>query len=115
MDRNELLIREMAGQCRQLVQGSNPVDPRTPLPLHKQHLLWMCSEVDHHAADWSAAKLNRWIGFIQCALLANGVLDLEGLKTMFNHAKQAHGVRSDDLLDHLNPDCSFEFEIGGEG
>ena len=59
--------------------------------------------------------LHRWIGFIQCALLTHGVLDLEGLKSMFDKAKIAYGDKGQDLIDHLNPDNAFELDIGGEG
>jgi hypothetical protein len=46
------------------------------------------------------------------------MLDLDGLKAMFDQAKAAHGETSEDLedlIDHLDPTSSFEFDIGGQG
>jgi len=59
--------------------------------------------------------MNRWVGFIQCAMIANGMIDLAGAKEMFDGAKLAFGEPGEDLLDHLDPESSFAFEIGGEG
>ena len=90
-------------------------DRSMPTPLQGKHIQWMCVQVKEHADDWPLTKLHRWIGFIQCALLANRVLDLDGLKSMFDQAKVAFGETGEDLFDHLNPDSSFELDIGGEG
>jgi hypothetical protein len=86
-----------------------------PKPLRPEHLIWMCDRMINHVDQWSPVKLNRWIGFIQCALIANRVIDLEGAKEMFNQAKNAFGEPTQDLLDHLDPDNPFEFDIGGQG
>ncbi len=115
MDQDRLLIIAMAEQCKRLIAHLDSTDSRLPPPLRKHHLKWMCVEIEAHSDDWQTDKLNRWIGFIQCALLANGSLDLDALKSMFDKAKVAYGETSQDLLDHLNPDNSFEFDIGGEG
>jgi hypothetical protein len=51
-------------------------------------------------------------------MLANRMLDLDGLKAMFDNAKRDHGETSEDLedlTDHLDPTSSFEFDIGGQG
>lgn len=115
MNKKKLLVRAMADQCKRLVAQMDSADSSLPAPLRQEHLRWMCVRIEEHAEDWSSAKLHRWLGFVQCALLANGLLDLEGLKSMFDKAKVAYGDPGEDLLDHLNPDSSFEFDIGGEG
>lgn len=114
MDESAVLITAMAEKCKTIVGAWD--EPLTMLPrsLQPAHLEWMCERIQDHAEDWPATKLHRWIGFIQCALLANGMVDLDGAKSMFDASKVAHGVRSDELLDHLDPDCQFEFDIGGE-
>ena len=48
-------------------------------------------------------------------MLTNRMLDLDGLRAMFDEAKRAHGETSEDLTDHLDPTSSFELDIGGEG
>jgi hypothetical protein len=48
-------------------------------------------------------------------MMANRILDLNGMKAMFDKAKNAYGETSEDLLDQLRPDNPFEFDIGGEG
>ena len=78
----------------------------------------MCDQIEKHAEGGPATKLHRWIGFVQAAMLANRMLDLDGLKAMFDKAKAAHegtSEDSEDLIDHLDPTSSFEFDIGGQG
>jgi hypothetical protein len=41
------------------------------------------------------------------------MLDLDGIKAMFDKVKNAYGETSEDLLDHLDPEDSFKFDIGG--
>lgn len=60
-------------------------------------------------------NLHRWIGFVQCGMLAQRMIDLEGAKAMFDKSKIAHGELSEDLVDHLDPTSSFEVDIGGQG
>jgi hypothetical protein len=115
MDNDSLLIVAMAEQCRSLIGKWERPNPRLPAALQPRHLLWMCEQIDQHADEGPPTKLHRWIGFIQCAMLAHRMLDLEGAKAMFDNAKVAHGRGSDDLVDHLDPTNSFEAEIGGEG
>ena len=74
-----------------------------------------CDNIEKHAEDWPATKLHRWIGFVQCAMMANGILDLDGAKAMFDEAQVAHGEISEDLFDHLDATSAFEVDIGGEG
>jgi hypothetical protein len=75
----------------------------------------MCREIIGHTRDWPATKVHRWIGFVQAALIANQMLDLDGAKQMFDAAKNAYGAMSEDLVDHLDPTSDFEFDIGGQG
>lgn len=115
MDNARLLVVAMAEKCRSLILESNARDADCPKALGREHLLWMCNEIEKHAEDGSTARLHRWIGFVQAAMLANHTLDLKGLKRMFDEAKRAHGETGDDLLDHLDPTSSFECDIGGQG
>jgi hypothetical protein len=48
-------------------------------------------------------------------MIANRLLQLDGAKRMFDRVKDAHPGFDQDLLDHLDPDNDFEFDIGGEG
>ena len=117
MDNTTLLVTAMAEQCKSLILESDTSDRGLPKALQPKHLLWMCKQIQEHAEDGSATRLHRWIGFVQAAMLANRMLDLDGLKAMFDQAKGAHGETSEDLedlIDHLDPTSSFEFDIGGE-
>lgn len=115
MDNTRLLIVAMAEKCRSLILESESPEAHLPKELCRKHLLWMCDRIDEHAEDAPATKLHRWIGFVQAAMLANRAVDLAQLKTMFDEAKRAHGETSEDLIDHLDPTSSFEFDIGGQG
>ena len=111
MSNQILLLREMVDQCRQLVRRLPGADSNMPLPFRQEHLFWMCDQLNEHTESWPETRLHRWIGFIQAALLANDVLDLDGLKNMFDKAKVAYGKMGEDLFDHLNPDSTFEFDM----
>ena len=115
MENTSLLIVAMAEQCRSVIQRWDKTVPTLPKALQPKHLLWMCDQIEEHAENGPATKVHRWIGFVQAAMLANQMLDLDGLKAMFDQAKCAHGEDSDDLADHLDPTSSFEFDIGGQG
>jgi hypothetical protein len=115
MDTASLLVVAMAEQCRSLILDSETPDLGLPKALQPKHLLWMCNQIEEHAETGPATKLHRWIGFVQCAMMAHGMLDLDGAKAMFDKAKVAHGDISEDLLDHLDPASSYEVDIGGEG
>ncbi|MHC4180258.1 MAG: hypothetical protein ACYSWU_22360 [Planctomycetota bacterium] len=115
VETENLLIKAMAGECRGLILKWNEPALDLPEALQTGHLERMCDRIEKHADDWSTAKLHRWIGFVQCAMMANRVLDLNGIKAMFDRAKNAYGETSADLLDHLDPEDFFEFDIGGEG
>jgi len=98
------------------MEKAKPNDLSLPKALQCKHLLWMCRNIEKYAEEWSESKLHRWIGFVQCGIMANRILDLEGVKRMFDHAKIAHGSgQDDDLIDHLSVDSSFELELGGQG
>ncbi len=55
--------------------------------LQLKHLLWMCDRIETHAEGGPATKLHRWIGFVQAAMLANRMLDLDGLKASSTRLK----------------------------
>jgi hypothetical protein len=75
------LMTEMIEKCRRVIldQDEHALEHQ-PRPLRKTHLIRMCDRMIDHVDDWPAVKLNRWIGFIQCALIANRSLDLEEAK-----------------------------------
>ena len=116
MNSAPLLIAAMAEKCRGLIQESEDRDCDLPEALRPKHLLWMCDRIEQHAEDWPQTKLHRWIGFVQCGMMANRMLDLSGAKAMFEEVRQDYGAGGDDqdLIDHLDPDASFEMDIGGE-
>jgi hypothetical protein len=118
MDNISLLVVAMAEQCRSLIQQWDKPAPSLPKALQPKHLLWMCDQIDKHAECGPATKLHRWIGFVQAAMLANRMLDLDGLKAMFDEVKRAYGESSEDLadlVDHLDPTSAFKLDIGGQG
>lgn len=117
MDNTSLLVVAMAEQCRRLIQEWDKPARDLPKALQPKHLLWMCKQIEEHAEVGPVTKLNRWIGFVQGAMLANRMLGLDGLKAMFDNAKRDHEETSEDfedLTDHLDPTSSFAFDIGGE-
>jgi hypothetical protein len=117
MQQASRLIVAMADQCRRMIQPAQPADAELPTGLQPRHLLWMCDTIVEHAEDWPATKLHRWIGFVQGAMLANRVLDLEAARAMFEKTKAEHGEIPDDkdLIDHLDTSNSFRMELGGQG
>lgn len=115
MDNPSLLVTAMASQCRETLSEWHKLELGLPKSLQPKHLIWMCDKIEQHAEDWPATKLHRWIGFIQGGMLANQMLDLDGAKAMFDKAKIAYGELGEDLVDHLDPDSSFELDIGGQG
>ena len=115
MDNASLLVIAMAEKCRGAILGWNEPELELPVSLQPEHLEWMCDNIERHADDWPATKLHRWIGFVQCGMLANRMIDLDEAKTMFDAAKVAFAELGDDLLDHLDPESSFQLDIGGEG
>jgi hypothetical protein len=116
MDDAKLLVVAMVELCREKLQNSPESDSDLPSPLLPRHLLWMCDRIENCARDWPDTKLHRWLGFVQCGMMANKILDFEEAKALFDKAKIAHdGTANDDLNDHLDPDSSFNLEIGGQG
>ena len=115
MDQSSLLVAAMAEECRRIIQQWPDQDSDLPKSLRRPHLERMCERIEKHADDWPATRLHRWIGYIQCALIANRVIDLAEAKRMFDRAKIAYPEADTDLLDHLDPNNSFELDIGGLG
>jgi len=112
-----MLIVAMAQRCKSMIGASEVTDCGLQKSLHPRRLLWMCEQVELHAGDWPETRLHRWIGFVQCGMMANRMLDLEGARSMFDDVKRAvaAGGEDTDLIDHLDPDHPFELDIGGEG
>lgn len=109
------LMTAMIERCREMIAKHDEVGGDLPEPLRAKSLIAMCDRMTEHVDDWPAIRLHRRIGFIQCAMIANRMIDLEGAKGMFERAKNAFGESSQDVLDHLDPDADFEFDIGGQG
>lgn len=112
-----LLVAAMAAQCRNVIHEAHGEEASLPKELHSKHLLWMCDQITEHSQEWPATRLHRWLGFVQCALLAHRMLNLEQVKRMFDEVKKSHGFSSEDhdLVDHLDPSSSFHLDIGGQG
>ena len=117
MEDSRVLLAAMAAKCRDVIRGSNEQEMGLPKALHPKHLLWMCDQVQAHAQISPMTKLHRWIGFIQAAILANRMLDLEQIRAMFDEVKKSHRLSGDDqdLVDHLDVDSSFKLDLGGQG
>ena len=117
MELTRLLVVAMAERCRSVIQSSDNLAVGLQDSLHPRHLLWMCDRIECHAEKWPETKLHRWIGFVQCGMMANRLFDLQGAKALFDDAKTAFGAAGEDrdLIDHLNPNSAFEMEVGGQG
>lgn len=44
------------------------------------HILWMINEILQDRRKFSEAKINRWLGFIQCGLMVKKIKSLKELK-----------------------------------
>jgi hypothetical protein len=110
-------IAAMAAKCRAVLRGSHEKEPRLPKALHPKHLLSMCSQIETHANTWPISRLHRWLGSIQAAILANRMLDLDGIKAMFDTIKGSVAANEEDanLIDHLDVNNTFLLDIGGQG
>lgn len=115
MPENVPLIVAMAEACSDTIVAWDHAGHGQPASLRSDHLLWMCEEIVAHAGDWPATRIHRWIGFVQGAMIANRMIDLDQAKAMFQKAKHAHRRPDADLLDHLDPDKYFRFDLGGQG
>jgi hypothetical protein len=71
----------------------------------------MLADID----QWNKAPFHRWIGFIQGALMANHLIDMDQAKAMFDLEKNSFAAPGPDLIDHLDLDDPFEFDLGGQG
>lgn len=114
MDNTNLLVA-MADECKLIIAECQPAKSDLPKALQPKHLLWMCNEIERRATECPTTQLHRWIGFIQCGMMANRMIDMESARVMFDKAKIAHGDTGEDLLDHLDTRSSFELDIGGAG
>ncbi|MEZ6124243.1 MAG: hypothetical protein R3C49_13865 [Planctomycetaceae bacterium] len=119
MDDQTLIITALAEECCVLLKARQPSNSTLPTTLQPEHLLWMSKQIISHADDWPLTKLHRWIGYVQCGMVGNRMLDFDGARAMFMKVRDAfQGVDIDpdliDHLDHLDPDNPFRLEIGGE-
>ena len=116
MDNASRIVAAMAEECRALIEESKHSDSSLPKTLQAEHLLWMSRQISEQADEWPVTKLHRWIGYIQCGMVANRLLDFDGAKAMFKRVRKASdGSDIDqDLIDHLDPEHTFRLEIGGE-
>lgn len=114
MNNEALLVTAMAEECKSLLLQSDRLVVDVPPALRPRHLLWMCEMIGERAETCPAEKLHRWLGFIQAGLIANRILDIAGVKAMFDKVKVAYGSHGDDLIDHLDPTSAFEIDLGGE-
>jgi len=117
MQHSKLLVAAMAEECRQLIQAAKSEEHDVPEGLQPRHLLAMCERMREHAVDWPDSKLHRWIGFVQGAMLANRLLDVQRAKAIFEEARSRYGVipEDPDLIDHIDPANSFRMDLGGQG
>lgn len=115
MNNARRMIATTAEACNRLIQREDTTNCLLPEALQPKHLQWMCAQIESQAATWPLSRLHRWMGFVQCALLANRMLDLEGAKRTFSQSKfplEAHGD-DQNLLDHL--DLANSLDLGGRG
>jgi len=112
-----LLFVAMADKCRNLIKEAGDIDSQLPEALRPSHLMWMCDQMTEQSETWSETKLHRWLGFLQCGMMANHILTLEKTKLLFAETKTAfaENTQDRDLFDHLNPRNDFRMELGGEG
>lgn len=115
MDSQAILVTAMAEQCRNRIQVGGHEATSLPKTLRPAHLSWMCRQIEKNAEHWPLTKLHRWLGFVECGMLANRIADLDEVREMFDNVKVAFGQPSEDLIDHLNVDSSFELDLGGQG
>ena len=118
MNNRILVVVAIAAKCRRVIQVFDDFDSRLPDALQQEHLLRLCDWIEERAEDIPANKLHRWIGFVQGAMLAHRMLQFDDLRATAQKARLADAKaneESEDLLDHLDPTNSFEFDIGGQG
>jgi hypothetical protein len=117
MEETRVIVAAMAAKCRDIVRRSNEVEESLPKALHPKHLLWMCDQIQKHSQEWPVTRLHRWIGFVQAAILANRMLNLEETRAMFDELTKSHDAcsKDQDLIDHLDVDSSFKLDLGGQG
>ena len=116
MDDQTLIIAALAKECCDLLRAQQPSNSTLPTTLQPEYLLWMSKQISSHADDWPLTKLHRWIGYVQCGMVGNRMLDFDGAKAMFNKVRDAfNGIDIDhNLIDHLDPENPFRLETGGE-
>lgn len=116
MNNSSLLIAAMAEECSaRVAEGTQDEHGDLPRALHPAHLDAMCQVIVRNLETWPETRLHRWIGFVQCGMLANRIINVEEMKSMFDLAEVAFGDMVDDLIDHLDCLNPFELDLGGQG
>lgn len=73
---------EKIGQCREIISRSQRLDCPVINTLHPVLLLWMCDLLEKNANAWPDMKMQRWIGFVQCGMYANDMIDFDDVLEM---------------------------------
>lgn len=73
----------------------------------KNHLLWMLEEIASNKIE--SDKKNRWIGWLQCALVSRGVSSLEEMKQISTLLKAQPLLCPDSIGGDIDPD--FEDDL----
>jgi hypothetical protein len=123
MNNSSLMIAAMAEECSARVaagtrnesNGEFPAADELPASLQPEHLDAMCQVIVRNVEAWPETRLHRWIGFVQCGMLANRIINTEEMRAMFDLAEVAYGDLVDDLIDHLDCLNPFELDLGGQG
>jgi hypothetical protein len=107
MESKHLTFVALARRCKQRIEESTAADPDLPASLRVGHLLWMCSRIELASDRTSLVRLNRWLGFLQGAMMANGIIDLSTAKNIFAEASIANGESEEVWLEHLDPQSAL--------
>lgn len=73
-------IIEVTDKYRQLLIDRGAVRARGHEVPNKNHLLWMCGQLDDFIRDGRRDKAMRWLGFIQGALWALGIRSVDEMR-----------------------------------
>ncbi len=109
-------VTALADECQEFIRRNASPGADPPELIDINHLSWMLDQICLHAQDWPPTKLYLWIGFVQCGLIANGLLKPKTARAMFGQSWTGYSVDSidQDLIDHLDHESSFSLDIGGE-
>lgn len=74
----------------------------------KNHLIWMLKDIS--SKQMESDKLNRWIGWLQCALVSRGVSSLEEMKQISTLLKAQHLLCPASIGGDIDPDFEHALE-----